>query len=308
MPRRLFPGLESFPDAATSDIRPTLLRELTDLYVQKPSHTPDEERIFIELALRLIDHVDAAERARIGLRLATYPKAPVAVMRRLAALDPMPFAPPPHASPSDQPEQALPRIVMEPSLDEDLSEAFFNATSEARRLILLHLDVSPIARAPVSSVGDLAHRLEQSALARRPDEFAELLEQALHISGADARRIAEDASGEAIVAAAKALALPDHVLQRILLFLNPAIGHAVEKYFALTRLYDEISEDAARRMVTIWRMIHARASRQATHQPQLRDDWMPRARDFASHEIRRSDRQPRPDGDQARRLNGKTET
>ena len=36
-------------------MRSALLRVLTDLYVQKPKHTADEERHYTELALRLIE-------------------------------------------------------------------------------------------------------------------------------------------------------------------------------------------------------------------------------------------------------------
>src|ERR1700689_3566595 len=41
------------------DMRPTLIRVLTDLYVQKLAHTADEERHYPELALRLLDGGDA---------------------------------------------------------------------------------------------------------------------------------------------------------------------------------------------------------------------------------------------------------
>ncbi|HYP10212.1 MAG TPA: DUF2336 domain-containing protein, partial [Xanthobacteraceae bacterium] len=34
-------------------MRPTLLRVLTELYVQRPTHTADEEHHYTELALRL---------------------------------------------------------------------------------------------------------------------------------------------------------------------------------------------------------------------------------------------------------------
>ena len=40
------------------DMRPTLLRVLTELYVQKPTHTADEEHHYTELALRLLDAAD----------------------------------------------------------------------------------------------------------------------------------------------------------------------------------------------------------------------------------------------------------
>jgi hypothetical protein len=66
------------------DIRPTLLRVLTDLYLQKPSHPPDDERYYTELALRLINSTDVPARAAVAERLAPYPAAPRAVVVRLA--------------------------------------------------------------------------------------------------------------------------------------------------------------------------------------------------------------------------------
>ena len=40
------------------DIRSALLRVLTDLYLQRPSHTPEDERYYTELVLRLIEAVE----------------------------------------------------------------------------------------------------------------------------------------------------------------------------------------------------------------------------------------------------------
>ena len=43
----MFPKLEGLDSLARRDgvdIRPTLVRVLTDLYVQKPTHTSEEER------------------------------------------------------------------------------------------------------------------------------------------------------------------------------------------------------------------------------------------------------------------------
>ena len=65
------------------DIRPTLLRVLTDLYVQASAHSGDEERQFVELTSRLIDQVDDATRAAVRARLAIYPGTPVAIMNKL---------------------------------------------------------------------------------------------------------------------------------------------------------------------------------------------------------------------------------
>ena len=65
-------------------MRPTLLRVLTDLYLQRPTHTPEDERYYTELALRLIDATDASARTVLAARLAPYPSAPRAVIERLA--------------------------------------------------------------------------------------------------------------------------------------------------------------------------------------------------------------------------------
>ena len=72
-------SLDSLVDLACRDgvdIRPTLLRVLTDLYVQKPAHSSEEERHYTELALRLIDSVDLATRVTIAKKLGAYAGAP----------------------------------------------------------------------------------------------------------------------------------------------------------------------------------------------------------------------------------------
>ena len=66
------------------DMRPTLLRVLTDLYLQKRTHPPEDERYYTELALRLIDATDTATRAAFAARLARFPAAPPMVIQRLA--------------------------------------------------------------------------------------------------------------------------------------------------------------------------------------------------------------------------------
>ena len=62
-------GLEGLTDIGLRggvDMRPTLLRVLTDLYVQKLTHTDEEDRHYTELALRLLDSVDVATRAAVA--------------------------------------------------------------------------------------------------------------------------------------------------------------------------------------------------------------------------------------------------
>src|SRR4051794_11439554 len=86
-PSSAFPGLEDLVDLGSDteiDMRPTLLRVLTDLYLQRPTHTPEDERYYTELALRLIDAADLGTRAALAARLATYAAAPPQVLLRLA--------------------------------------------------------------------------------------------------------------------------------------------------------------------------------------------------------------------------------
>src|SRR4051812_23838874 len=66
------------------DIRPTLLRVITDQYLQTPVHTADQERQFTELALRLIDETDIPTRAAVSTRLARHPTAPRPILQQLA--------------------------------------------------------------------------------------------------------------------------------------------------------------------------------------------------------------------------------
>src|SRR5689334_19681855 len=78
-----FDGLMTLSRREGVDIRPTLLRVLTDLYVQAGAHSSDEERQFVELASRLLDQVDDATRAVVRARLAIYPHAPLPILEQL---------------------------------------------------------------------------------------------------------------------------------------------------------------------------------------------------------------------------------
>jgi hypothetical protein len=278
------PALDGLLDLACRegvDIRPTLLRVLTDLYVQKPGHTTDEEAQYVELAGRLIDAVDAATREAVAARLSGYRAAPEAILRRLARAETLAgeAAPPPPEKPA-QP---------------DLAELFFGSNAEERRLILINLDlVAEAARQPQSEAADAIRQLESAALQRNTIEFTYTLEGALGVAHRLAERIVRDYSGEPVVVAAKALAMPAAVLQRILLFLNPAIGQSVERVYDLARLFDEITPAASQRMVTIWR--HAGARPKPAHAPVHYDDERRSARAAsapAEHRVAR-ERAPLP--------------
>ena len=154
------------------DMRPTLIRVLTDLYVQKLSHTADEERHYTELALRLLDGVDVATRATVAARLSKHLAPPPRVIQYLvndlpeiaaplrghALLRPpaqpaAPAPPPIAASVADTaaiepPQQEEPlehepttdlRGAMDSTIAPELNDIFFTADEYARRLILLNL-------------------------------------------------------------------------------------------------------------------------------------------------------------------------
>src|SRR5260370_18984869 len=96
----LFPGFDGLMTLSRRegvDIRPTLLRVLTDLYVQADAHSANEARQFVELTSRLIDEVDDATRAAVAARLAIYPATPVEALTKLGLKPQTPDHPKPAA-------------------------------------------------------------------------------------------------------------------------------------------------------------------------------------------------------------------
>ncbi|RDV02174.1 DUF2336 domain-containing protein [Undibacter mobilis] len=264
------------------DVRPTLLRVLTDLYVQKPVHSADETTQYVELALGLIDTVDSATKAAVAASLSHYPAAPTAVLAKLGLADNAPAAHAPLPEIAFVPETAAPPLVpapepvaAEPVAIGTLTDVFFDAPAADRRLILANLDIVADPAALVSPASnDTAERLEQAAFKREPATFARVIENALGVNRDLAHRITEDSSGEPIVIMARALGIKAAVLQRILLFLNPAIGRSVERVFDLAMLHDEISLATACHMVTLWRhdAPAAQAQQKARHEPVYQED------------------------------------
>jgi hypothetical protein len=92
-------------------------------------------------------------------------------------------------------------------------------------------------------------------LARKWEELTHQLARSLLISRVQAKRIANDELGEPIVVAAKALNIARDQLCRILLFVNTAVGHSVERVHALAALYDQISLQAAQDLLAVWQAL-----------------------------------------------------
>jgi uncharacterized protein (DUF2336 family) len=312
-------GLAGFADIGLRsgvDMRPTLVRVLTDLYVQKISHTPDEDRHYTELALRLLEAVDTPTRAAVAVRLARHLSPPLRIIQYLindlpeiaAPLRSHPLLQPPNPS-GVTPQQATAMAsadVADPGNEGGLAQAlvpsapgavdgktaaalndqFFAGTAYERSLILRNLDVvAPLAAGQVGLSRDptIGQRLEAAALARNRGDFAQLLASSLHIPREQAQRIARDDLGESILVAAKALNVSRDLVYRILMFVNPTIGHSVERVHALATLYDEMTIAAAEGMVAIWQALQADRHATAKHQTVAwNDDARQRARPAAA--------------------------
>jgi uncharacterized protein (DUF2336 family) len=294
-----FFSLEGLTDLGRSsgiDMRPTLLRVLTDLYVHRLSHTAEEERHYTELALRMLEAVDVPTRVAVAKRFSRYLSPPLRILQWLARDLPVvaaelrahPLLQPPAAPPSRSAvaldAEADNERVLQPSpasrtIDAataaELNELFFTASADERKLILLNLDVV----APTSANGSRAaadplvgQELEAAILTGKTEHFIARLAQALLIPHHQAQRIARDEFGEPVVVAAKALALPRQVLCRVLIFVNPAVGHSVERVHALAALYDDMTMPAAESMLAIWQALHNDESARAKYRPLVWDD------------------------------------
>jgi hypothetical protein len=275
------------------DIRPTLLRVLTDLYVQSSVHTADEERQFVELTSRLINQVDDATRAVVRGRLSLYPHTPAPIMRQLglqqtgpdqpvplaAAIPEAPAVPSP-ARPPTEAQLRMSALSMQPNDAAEISTMFFAATGSERALILHNLagaPLKPAARITATRAARAIETLEMAAFVSDVENFTLELSEALILPSRIAAQVAGDPGGEPLACAMKAIDMPAAVFQRVLLFLNPEIGSSVNTVYRLSRLYDRLSERSALIMLAAWRGATIAATR-AKYRPALYDDERQRAR------------------------------
>ncbi|MEH2507577.1 hypothetical protein V1290_006388 [Bradyrhizobium sp. AZCC 1578] len=293
----LFPGFDGLMTLSRRegvDIRPTLLRVLTDLYVQTSAHSADEERQFVELTSRLIDQVDDATRAAVRARLAIYPATPAEIMDRLGLRrahpdQPLPLAAAITAPPTDAPTVKAPteaqlrmasNLAMRPNDAAEISDMFFTAGPSERALILHNLADTPLkasARIPAARVARALHILEMAAFAEDAESFALELGDALILPSRIATQVVNDPGGEPLACAAKALGMSSAIFQRVLLFLNPEFGSSVHNVYRLSRLYDRLSERSALVMLAAWRGSTMAVSR-AKYRAALYDEERHRSR------------------------------
>jgi hypothetical protein len=292
----LFPGFDGLMTLSRRegvDIRPTLLRVLTDLFVQASVHSDDEKRQFVELTSRLIDQVDDTTRAAVRARLAIYPGTPVEVMKQLGLKPSAPDARAPLAqeapsTPSAPPVKALSEtqmrmatsLSMQPKDAAEISGMFFGASASERALILHNLSETPLRaspRIPVARAARAVETLEMAAFAADVENFTIELGEALILPWKVAVQVVDDPGGEPLACAARVLDMPSPVFQRVLLFLKPEFGTSVNTVYRLSRLYDRLSERSALVMLAAWRGSTMAVTR-AKYRPGLYDDERNRAR------------------------------
>src|SRR4051812_47856822 len=257
-----FRGLMTLSRREGVDIRPTLLRVLTDLYVQTSAHSADEERQFVELTSRLIEQVDDATRAAVRARLAIYPATPAEIMDKLGLRrshpgQDLPLAAPNAAAPASEPVVKAPTeaqlrmassLAMRPNDAAEISDMFFAATASERALILHNLNETPLkasARIPPARAKRAIETLEMAAFAEDSENFALEIGEALILPARIATQVVNDPGGEPLACAARALDMPADAFQRVILFLNPAFGCSVHNVYRLSRLYDRLTERSA---------------------------------------------------------------
>jgi hypothetical protein len=298
----LFPGFDGLMNLSRRegvDIRPTLLRVLTDLYVQTRTHSEEEARQFVELTSRLIDQVDDATRAAVRARLAVYPATPLPILIQLGLRPSVPdhqvqAAPETPtfslSNSSASPQSAttngegLSRMAVHLSMQSsdaaEISSLFFGASSRDRTLILDKIAETPLkasARIPQSRAMRSIEALEMAAFVSDLENFTIELGETLILPWQLTRQVVNDPGGEPLACAAKALAMPSPVFQRVLLFLRPEIGRSVHAVYRLARLFDALPERSALIMLAAWRGAPMATAR-AKYRPTLYDDERNRAR------------------------------
>ena len=279
------------------DIRPTLLRVLTDLYVQTRLHTTDEERQYVELASRLIDQVDDCTRAAVRARLSIYPNTPLPIAYKLGLRQPDPdtlplaepiapaaTAPAPRRPPSEAQLRVSATLTMQPEDAAQINDMFFAAGPRERAQILQNLAETPLR--PAARIygprAELAvQALEMAAYAVDAENFARELSEVLILPFSVAEKVVKDEGGEPMACAVKALGMPGPVFERVLMFLDPTLGSSVNRVYRLSRLYDVLSERAALIMLAAWRGTAVAVTR-AKYRPTLYNDERQRARGGAA--------------------------
>ena len=268
--------LTGLGDRPGTEVTSRLLLALTALYVQRPTHTVEEQQQYGELALRLIDKVDTATRGAVADILQRHPHAPAEIFEHLSCMqsslrgdlesdtysirDQQSAGNQPPANgeraPTPAPFTAAPAVPQPTAATAEFGEAFFAASpAERRRMLLL---ITPSGSHDVPATSEDGERttyggLDVAALHGRIGEFTREFERMVNIPKSLCERVLNDPSGEPMVIVAKASGVPIAILQRILLLVNPAVSHSVQRVYDLTELYHGLDRSVARDIVAAWR-------------------------------------------------------
>jgi hypothetical protein len=267
-------GIQALVDIARRDgmeMRPVLLRVLTDLYVQEPVHGAAERARFAELACRLLDRAELSTRAAVAERLAGYSETPPQVAEKLSRDEIVVAAPiaerhnlPPRIAKRLK-EMSIPRNELVGLDEAELEQARGTTFALARRYLAANSHerltiFSAIAACPPVEQEEmlrgldrsLVDKLERAALKRRLGEFVAHLHEATGMARDVATRIVRDPSGEPLAVICRALDVPFTTASRILLFLNPSVGATAQQVFGMASRYVEMTPANARRLAAAW--------------------------------------------------------
>ena len=175
-------------------------------------------------------------------------------------------------------------LSMQPTDAAEISGMFFGAGPSERVLILHNLSDTPLKaspRIPAQRAARAIETLEMAAFAADVENFTLELGESLILPWKVSTQVVNDAGGEPLACAAKALGMPSPVFQRVLLFLKPEFGTSVNIVYRLSRLYDTLSERSALIMLAAWRGSTMAIAR-ARYRPSLYDDERNRARPTTS--------------------------
>ena len=232
-------------DRPGAEMTARLLLALTALYVQRPSHTAEEQQQYTELALRLIDKVEAATRTAIARILQRHPDAPAEVVARLGGRQPS----------RDGDPEGEPYPTRREGREGEFGETFFAASAAERRRLLSLVDRGcgdDVEAAPEDSERRYG-KVDAAALPGQIGECARELGQLIDIPTSLCERILNDPAGEPMVVAAKATGMPIAMLQRILLLVSASASYSVQRVYDLTELYHGLDGRAARNILALWR-------------------------------------------------------
>lgn len=164
------------------DTRPILVRVLTDLFIQKETHAPEDVARYEELMLQLLDVVGVDARAAVARRLADEPRAPRSVIDRLV-VDDIAVSAPVLARSAVVPRDALLAIALDGGVAEagaaanraDVNEDLVRILAfHADDLVVETLAANPAARFDDATLAALVERAKRApglaaALLRRAD-------------------------------------------------------------------------------------------------------------------------------------------